>query len=81
MSAASSSAIGMFRLKLRRTQYEQMFSALPSNSDICSTQSACLKSADIVAKVENRTTLKISRKLVFGLRCCCVAFQRPYAGP
>jgi hypothetical protein len=32
--------------------------------------------ADIVAKVENRTTLKISRKLIFGLFCCCVAFQR-----
>jgi hypothetical protein len=32
------------------------------------------KSADIVAKVENRTTLKISRKSIFGLLCCCVAF-------
>jgi hypothetical protein len=32
------------------------------------------KSADTVAKVENRTTLKISRKLIFGLLCCCVAF-------
>jgi hypothetical protein len=30
--------------------------------------------ADTVAKVENRTTLKISRKLIFGLLCCCVAF-------
>src|SRR6476661_3089353 len=37
--------------------------------------------ADIVAKVENRTTLKISRKLIFGLLCCCVAFQRGYEGP
>src|SRR5438477_4059381 len=37
--------------------------------------------ADTVAKVENRTTLKISRRLIFGLLCCCVAFQRPYAGP
>src|ERR1700722_5598019 len=36
--------------------------------------------ADIVAKVENRTTLKISRKLIFGLFCCCVAFQRHYGG-
>src|SRR4249919_469240 len=34
-----------------------------------------------VAKVENRTTLKISRKLIFGLLCCCVAFQRHYGGP
>jgi hypothetical protein len=38
-------------------------------------------SADIVAKVENRTTLKISRKSIFGLLCCCVAFQRHYGGP
>jgi hypothetical protein len=41
----------------------------------------CLLLADIVAKVENRTTLKISRKLTFGLLCCCVAFQRHYRGP
>src|SRR5215207_9233851 len=37
------------------------------------------KGADIVAKVENRTTLKISRKLIFGLLCCCVASQRHWA--
>jgi hypothetical protein len=36
---------------------------------------------DIVAKVENRTTLKISRKLIFGLLCCCDAFQCHYGGP
>ena len=30
---------------------------------------------DIDAKVENRTTQKISRKLIFGLLCSCVAFQ------
>jgi hypothetical protein len=36
---------------------------------------------DIVAKVENRTTLKISRKLIFGLLSCCVAFQRHHRGP
>jgi hypothetical protein len=29
--------------------------------------------ADIFAKVENRTTLKISRKSIFGLLCGCVA--------
>jgi len=44
-------------------------------------QRQCLLCADIVAKVENRTTLKISRKLIFGLLCCCVAFQRHYGGP
>jgi hypothetical protein len=43
--------------------------------------SACPKSADIVAKVENRTTLKISRKFIFGLLWCCVAFQRHYGDP
>ena len=43
----------------------------------------CLRQlmADIVAKVENRTTLKISRKSNFGPLCCCVAFQRYYADP
>ena len=40
-----------------------------------------LDGADIVAKVENRTTLKISRKLIFRHLCCCIAFQRHYAGP
>jgi hypothetical protein len=34
-----------------------------------------------VVKVENRTTLKLSRKLTFGLLCCFVAFQRYYGGP
>jgi hypothetical protein len=37
--------------------------------------------ADSVAKVENRATRKISRKLIFGLLCRCVAFQRHYGGP
>jgi ABC transporter substrate binding protein len=37
--------------------------------------------ADTVAKVENRTTLKISRKLIFRLLCCCLAIQRRYEGP
>ena len=34
-----------------------------------------------VAKVENRTTLKISRKSIFGLLCCCFAPQCPYVDP
>jgi hypothetical protein len=41
----------------------------------------CVFCADIAAKVENRTTEKISRKLIFGLPCCCVAFQRHCGGP
>jgi hypothetical protein len=36
---------------------------------------------DIVAKVENRTTLKISRMSIFRFFRCCVAFQRHYGGP
>jgi hypothetical protein len=39
------------------------------------------KSADIVPKVENRATRKVSRKLIFGLLRRCVAFQRHYGGP
>src|SRR5439155_3715779 len=41
----------------------------------------CRKLADIVAKVENRISLKIWRKLIFGLLCRCVAFQRHYGSP
>ena len=37
--------------------------------------------ADTVAKVENRTTLKISRRLIFGLACRCPAIQCRYEGP
>jgi hypothetical protein len=43
-------------------------------------QPPCPHCADIAAKVENRTTLKISRKLIFRLLCCCVAFQSHYGG-
>jgi hypothetical protein len=43
--------------------------------------SRCLQLADFVAKVENRSALKISRKLIFGLLYCSVAFQRRYEGP
>src|SRR5271156_889969 len=39
-------------------------------------QSACRKRADTVAKVENRSALKISRKLIFGCLRDCVSFQR-----
>jgi hypothetical protein len=36
-------------------------------------QTACPKNADSVAKVENRTTPKISRKPIFWrLRCCII---------
>ena len=41
----------------------------------------CHLLADIVAKVENRATRKISRKLIFGLLRRCVAFQRHYGSP
>src|SRR6476660_2924362 len=44
-------------------------------------ESGCPDVADFVAKVENRSALKISRKPIFGLLCCCIAFQRGYEGP
>jgi len=37
--------------------------------------------ADIVAKVENRTALKISRKLIFGTSLLLRRFQRHCGGP
>src|SRR5439155_17334249 len=43
--------------------------------------SACLKSADIVAKVENRTTSKISQKLIFSRRGHCNTPYRRYEAP
>jgi hypothetical protein len=36
---------------------------------------------DSVEKVENRTTPKISRKLIFRRLCRCNALQRRYEGP
>jgi hypothetical protein len=42
---------------------------------------ACLKRADTVAKVENRTTPKISRKPMFGRFYCCNARWGRYEGP
>ena len=38
---------------------------------------ACLKSVDIVAKVENRTTLKISRKLTLDFSAVASLFNAP----
>ena len=38
-------------------------------------------SAGLAHSRENRTTLKISRKSIFGLLCCCVPLQRHYGGP
>src|SRR5215475_3176623 len=41
--------------------------------DYCAT-TRCRLLADTVARVENRTILEISRKLIFKPLCCCVAF-------
>jgi len=41
--------------------------------DLVTESAACLLMADSVAKVENRTTPKISRKLIFRLPCRCNA--------
>jgi hypothetical protein len=37
--------------------------------------------ADIVAKVENRTTQKISRRLILELLCGCITLWRHYGDP
>jgi hypothetical protein len=37
--------------------------------------------ADCVEKLENRTTRKISPKLMSGHLCCCIARQRHCGGP
>jgi hypothetical protein len=52
-----------------------MMSVLPPIDGHYATGPPLPKSADIVAKVENRTTQKISPKLIFGLLCRCVAFS------
>jgi hypothetical protein len=41
----------------------------------------CPQLADIVAKVENRATQKISRKSISGPHCGCLACKRHYEGP
>jgi hypothetical protein len=41
------------------------------DSGLYSDIGPCLFGADTVAKVENRTTPKISRKLIIGNLCCC----------
>ena len=57
-----------------------VFRCSPNNGH-CATQSACPFGADTVAKVENRTTPKISQKLIFGLLCDSIAFQSRQEGP
>src|SRR6476659_6493823 len=36
--------------------------------------------ADVVEKVEDRTTKKISRKSISDILCCCIACKRHYGG-
>ena len=57
-----------------------MVRSAPNNGHRATT-APCPFRADIVAKVENRATRKISRKLIFGFLRRCVAFQRHYGGP
>jgi hypothetical protein len=59
----------------------QVFTQSGSKGDMRRRPDHVCSIPDIVAKVENRTTLKISRKSIFGLLCYCVAFQRNYGGP
>ena len=53
----------------------------PSKAEVGPPEQHVCSTPDFVAKVENRTTLKISRKLNFRPLCCCIAFQRHYGGP
>jgi hypothetical protein len=56
-------------------------SALPQKSRPRQAIPSCLKCADIVAKVENRSAPKIWRKLILGYLRGCVTFQRHWEGP
>jgi hypothetical protein len=56
-------------------------SAFGPNSDLDALKCEVHFAPDIVATVENRAARKISRRLIFGLLCRCVAFQRHYGGP
>ena len=66
--------------KTEVTALKSDFRCYPNNGHRATT-AACPFRADFVAKVENRSALKISRKPIFGLLCCCIAFQRGYEGP
>src|SRR5260370_41814793 len=65
---------GAGEVKLFISASDVRFSA--ANNGLKSDIAPCPLFADIVAKVENRATRKILRKLIFGLLCRCVAFQR-----
>ena len=65
----------------RRFDCAPTTSALPPSTDIVRSPPAGPFRDDIVAKVENRATRKISRKLIFGLLRRCVAFQGHDGGP
>ena len=65
----------------RRFDCAPTTSALPPSTDIVRSPPAGPFRDDIVAKVENRATRKISRKLIFGLLRRCVAFQGHHGGP
>jgi hypothetical protein len=56
------------------------FRCSPNNGHRQDTSTFPLR-ADTVAKVENRTTPKISQKLIFGLLCDSIAFQSRQEGP
>jgi hypothetical protein len=55
------------------TELRRLFETFMQEHGIPATTAACPLCADIVAKVENRTTQKISRKLIFGLLRGCIA--------
>src|SRR3979411_3270481 len=90
MATTSSSVTQIFRPRRPRARPCWGRSSAPSaarrcdageqNNEVLATgeRPVC---ADIVAKVENRTTQKISRKLIFGLLCGCDALYLRYGYP
>src|SRR5258708_38137390 len=74
-------ASGACRLDRRTVGFHAVVGKGETGARVVLSKSECRLSADTVAKVENRATRKISRKLIFGLLRRCVAFQRHYGGP
>jgi hypothetical protein len=55
--------------------------AYGANRDMAGRSEDVRSLGDTVAKVENRTTPKISRKLIFRFLCCGLAIHRRHEGP
>ena len=63
-------------------QFAAVHESVDGTERTCRTYSSDVRCwLDCVAKVENRTTPKISQKLIFGLLCNSIAFQSRQEGP